>query len=74
MKITYDREADALYIRLLNGTTNVRVDRVSEDVACDVDEDGRVVGIEILNASSVFDHPQSPSVELDYLAPRPAPS
>lgn len=72
MKITYDRDADALYIRLKNGTEKVRVNRVSEDVACDLDEEGRVVGIEVLRASSVFDHPRAPSVELEYLAPRTA--
>jgi uncharacterized protein YuzE len=37
MKMTYDREADAL--------------------ACDLDEKGRVVGIEILGASSLFHRP-----------------
>lgn len=72
MKITYDREADAIYLRLLDDGAKVHVSRLSEDVACDLDEEGRVVGIEILNASALFDHPQAPSVELEYLAPRTA--
>ncbi|MDX1585080.1 MAG: DUF2283 domain-containing protein [Thermoanaerobaculia bacterium] len=72
MKITYDRDADALYIRLKTGTEEIHVNRVSEDVACDLDEEGRVVGIEVLRASTVFDRPQAPSVELEYLAPRTA--
>lgn len=71
MKITYDRDADALYIRLLEAS-DVKVTRVSEDVAFDIAPDGRVAGIEILHASTLFERPESPSVALEYLAPRPA--
>lgn len=71
MKITYDRDADALNIRLLEAS-DVKVTRFSEDVAFDVDSEGRVAGIEILHASALFERPESPSVELEYLAPRPA--
>jgi uncharacterized protein YuzE len=70
MKITYDRDADALYIRLRDAPGQVEVARVSEDVACDLDSEGCVAGIEILRASALFDRPESPSVELEYLAPR----
>lgn len=70
MKMTYDREADALYIRLREATEQVEVTQLSEDVACDMDENGRVVGIEILGASSLFHRPASLSVQLEYLAPR----
>jgi uncharacterized protein YuzE len=69
MKITYDRDADALYIRL-HEASDVKVTRFSEDVAFDVDPDGRVAGIEILDASALFERPESLSVELEYLAPR----
>ena len=72
MKITYDREADALYIRLRETPDHVEVTRVSEDVACDLDSEGNVAGIEILRASALFKRPESPSVELEYLAPRTA--
>ena len=72
MKITYDREADALYIRLRETSDHVEVTRVSEDVACDLDSEGCVAGIEILRASALFERPESPSVELEYLAPRTA--
>jgi uncharacterized protein YuzE len=70
MKMTYDREADALYIRLRDATEQLEVTRLSEEVACDIDAAGRVVGIEILNASALFTRPESPSVELEYSAPR----
>lgn len=69
MKITYDRDADALYIRLLDAS-DVKVTRLSEDVAFDLDPEGRVAGIEILHASGLFERPEAPSVELEYLAPR----
>ena len=72
MKLTYDREADALYIRLRERPGEVEVTQLSQDVACDKDAEGRVVGIEILNASSLFQRPESPSVELEYAAPRKA--
>ena len=70
MKMTYDRDADALYIRLKEPSEQVEVTRVSQEVACDIDAEGHVVGIEILNASSLFTRPDSPSVELEYAAPR----
>ena len=51
MKITYDSEADALYIRLTNEPAQVTTRRLSEDVAVNCAPDGAVVGIEILDAS-----------------------
>ncbi len=70
MKMTYDREADALYIRLRETSEQLEVTRLSEEVACDIDSEGRVIGIEILNASALFARPESPSVELEYSSPR----
>jgi uncharacterized protein YuzE len=47
--ITYDPEADAVYITVGRGT----VDRTEEagPFVYDVDADGRILGIEILSAS-----------------------
>lgn len=53
VKITYDREVDALYIRLRNIT--VETDLVGEGIALDYDEEGQVTGIEILNAGKRLD-------------------
>lgn len=69
MKISYDREADALYIRLRERVDQVRVARLSEDVACDLDASDQIVGIEILNASAFFDRPEAPSVRLEHVRP-----
>jgi uncharacterized protein YuzE len=47
MKITYDHEADALYIRFKE--TTVTTKHVAEGIAADYDADGYLAGIEILN-------------------------
>jgi uncharacterized protein YuzE len=55
MKITYDPEVDALYIRLVEGSCEVTTHRFTEEVAINCAPDGQVVGIEVLDAStSVF--------------------
>ncbi len=48
MKITYDPEVDALYIKLRDGVA--RTERLTEDLALDYDSEGVVVGIELLRA------------------------
>ncbi|HXH20567.1 MAG TPA: DUF2283 domain-containing protein, partial [Dehalococcoidia bacterium] len=48
MKITYDARVDALYIRFLD--TTVTTKNVSDGVAFDYDADGKLAGIEILEA------------------------
>jgi len=54
MKISYSKEADALYIRL-NDKRIENSDEISEDVILDFDVNGNVVGIEVLHASEKFD-------------------
>jgi len=51
MKVTYDPEVDALYIRLSDEPSEVTTQRLSEEVAINYAPDGRIVGIEILDAS-----------------------
>lgn len=69
MKLTYDRDADALYIRLLEGEFQCRVVRLTEDIALDFAQGEKLVGIEVLGASRMFEKPDQPSVELkDLLA------
>ena len=48
MKITYDREVDALYIQFKD--TTVTTQHLAEGVVADYDGDGRLAGIEILDA------------------------
>ncbi|GFP31810.1 hypothetical protein HKBW3S42_00115 [Candidatus Hakubella thermalkaliphila] len=49
MKITYDPEVDALYIRFRE--TTVTTQHLAEGLAADYDADGRLAGIEILDAT-----------------------
>ncbi len=53
MKIEYDKEVDALYIRLVE-TKIARTDEFTEGINFDFDEKGRLVGIEILNATEIY--------------------
>ena len=48
MKITYDREVDALYIRFVETTLTTK--HLAEWIAADYDADGRLARIEILDA------------------------
>ncbi len=50
MEISYDREADALYIRLGRGGF-ARNRRLDSQTILDIDEKGRIVGIEFLDIS-----------------------
>lgn len=56
MRITYDAEVDALYIRFIE--TTVTTEHIAEGVAVDYAADGRIAGIEILDASQCFADPQ----------------
>jgi uncharacterized protein YuzE len=48
MKITYDSEVDALYIRFRE--TTVTTKHLTEGIAADYDANGHLAGIEILDA------------------------
>lgn len=48
MRITYDQEVDALYIRFRE--TTVTTKHLAEGIAADYDADGHLAGIEILDA------------------------
>jgi uncharacterized protein YuzE len=66
MRISYDSEVDALYIRLIDETVEVTTRQVSDDVAIDYAPDGAIVGIEVLDASEhVFRGGGTPSVILE---------
>lgn len=54
MKLTYDPEADALYIQLravAPGTA--RCENLTDDVTLDYGPDGKLAGIEVLDASAL---------------------
>jgi len=49
VKITYDAEVDALYIRFREATVTTK--HVGEGLAADYDAEGHLAGIEILDAA-----------------------
>lgn len=52
MRITYDSEADALYIRFTE--TTVTTEHVVPGIAVDYDAEGKIAGIEILDVMTRF--------------------
>jgi len=55
MKITYDKEADAMYIELVEGEFDHNK-KINRDTIIDVDNNGNTLGIEILNVSKKMPH------------------
>ena len=62
---TYDPEADAAYI-YLGESKILESEEVAPGIVLDFDAEGRVVGIEILSASTVL----APGAGLEIVAPR----
>ena len=67
MKISYDPEIDALYIRLIEGKHECRALRLNEEIALNIGEGEKLVGIEILDAKEVLGSGQLPEVVLENL-------
>ncbi len=53
MRIEYDREVDALYIRIQEKEV-AQSKEVSDDVVLDLDEQGRIIGLEVLDATQHY--------------------
>jgi uncharacterized protein YuzE len=62
MRITYDHQADAAYFYLTEIVDNPDTRTVTDDVYLDFDEHGRLVGVEVLDASK--------NLDLKYLEPQ----
>lgn len=69
MKISYDPQADAAYIRFKKGKFEVTTQRLTEDIAINYAPNGTIVGIEILDASKYFVKHKRPQIELENLQP-----
>jgi len=67
MRISYDAEVDALYIRLLEGRQECRSVRLSDEVALNIGVGEKLVGIEILDATEVLGSGKIPAVVLEGL-------
>lgn len=68
MKITYDPQADALYIVLIEGQRQCRTVMLTEEIALNLGPDEKPVGIEILDAREVLGQGALPRLVVDNLA------
>ena len=73
MKISYDSEIDALYIRLIEGKHECRTVRLNEEIALNIGQGEKLVGIEILDAREVLGAGKLPSVVLEGITASPVP-
>jgi uncharacterized protein YuzE len=65
MKISYDPEIDALYVRLVDGPQECRTVRLNEEIALNIGPGEILVGIEVLDAKQTLGQGKVPSVELE---------
>ena len=63
MKIEYDQQADAMYIRL-RADTVAESEEIRPGVVFDYDVEGKVLGIEMLDVSERTDNPRELAMEL----------
>ena len=62
MKITYDSEIDALYIRLIEGIYQCRTLPLTEEITLNIGPEEQLIGIEILDAKDVLGQGQLPPI------------
>jgi uncharacterized protein YuzE len=65
MRISYDGEVDALYIRLLEGEYQCRTLRLTDEVSLNIGPGEELVGIEVLDAKDVLGKGSLPTVVLE---------
>ena len=68
MRIRYDPEADAVYIRLLEGEYECRTLRLNEEIALNLGPGEELVGIEIIDATQVLGGGKVPAVALENIS------
>lgn len=67
MKISYDKETDALYIRLIEGRHECRTVRLNDEIALNIGKGEKLVGIEILDARKVVGSGELPALVIENL-------
>ncbi len=67
MRISYDPETDALYIRLVEGEYECRTLRLNDEIALNIGPDEILVGIEILDAKETLGKGELPEVVVENL-------
>ncbi len=54
MKIEYDKEVDSLYIRIQEKEVS-RTKEIVEGINLDIDEDNKIIGLEIIGATERYE-------------------
>jgi uncharacterized protein YuzE len=65
VKISYDAKADALYIKFQEGAAS-RTRKVEEGMLVDLDQNGRLYGIEIIGMRGRIPIPELGKIILDF--------
>ena len=65
MKISYDKEADALYIRVLDGEFECRTVNLTDEVALNLGPNNELVGIEVLDAREMLGKGNLPKIVME---------
>ncbi|MDO8670150.1 MAG: DUF2283 domain-containing protein [Dehalococcoidia bacterium] len=73
MKISYDAEINALYVRLLEGKHQCRTVWLNEEIALNIGKGEILVGIEILDAKEVLGRGKLPPIVLEGISAVTAP-
>jgi len=68
MKISYDSEIDALYIRLVEGKHQCRTLQLTEEISLNIGENELLVGIEVLDATQILGAGSVPDVVLENIS------
>ncbi|MCC3410066.1 MAG: DUF2283 domain-containing protein [Microcoleus sp. PH2017_10_PVI_O_A] len=68
MKISYDSEIDALYIRLIEGKHQCRTLQLTDEITLNIGENKLLIGIEVLDATQVLGSGSIPNVVLENIA------
>lgn len=71
MKINYDEKSDAMYIRF-SETPYFESDETKEGIILDYDKSGKVIAIEILDASKNLPAPKSQLLSINFEVLRPS--
>jgi uncharacterized protein YuzE len=65
MKISYDKEADAIYFTISETTQVAESEEVRPGIVLDFDDNNRVIGVEILSASQRMSNDEIKKVLID---------
>jgi uncharacterized protein YuzE len=68
MKISYNSEVDALYIRLVEGKHQCRTLQLTEQIALNIGENELLVEIEVLDATQILGTENIPNVVLEHIS------